>query len=278
MNPTPMSIDELKRMAGVIRCDIIEMICTAGAGHPGGSLSATDIVTALYFRVMRIDPANPRWPDRDRFVLSKGHACPVWYSALAERGYFDKKHLATLRRMGSILQGHPDMHKCPGIDMTVGSLGQGISAGLGMALAGKLRKKDYHVWVVVGDGESQEGSVWEAAMAAPKWKLDNFTVIVDRNHLQNDFCVDDEMPIEPLADKWRAFNWHVRDDRRALHGAGRGGARGRARTQGHPDRHHRRNGQGQGSLLHGKRGRLARQGALRVRGRPGAVRDQEVHL
>jgi len=209
MDQSRMSIEELKRMAGAIRCDIIEMICTAGAGHPGGSLSATDIVTALYFRVMRIDPANPRWPDRDRFVLSKGHACPVWYSALAERGYFDKKHLATLRRMGSILQGHPDMHKCPGIDMTVGSLGQGISAGLGMALAGKLRRKDYHVWVVVGDGESQEGSVWEAAMAAPKWKLDNFTVIVDRNHLQNDFCVDDEMPVEPLADKWRAFNWHV---------------------------------------------------------------------
>jgi transketolase len=204
-----MTIEELKRMAGIIRCDIIEMICTAGAGHPGGSLSATDVVTALYFRLMRIDPKNPGWPDRDRFILSKGHACPVWYAALAERGYFDKKHLATLRRMGSILQGHPDMHKCPGIDMTVGSLGHGFSAGLGMALAGKLRKKDYHVWVVIGDGESQEGSIWEAAMAAPKWKLDNLTVILDRNHLQNDYCVDDEMPIEPVVDKWRAFNWHV---------------------------------------------------------------------
>jgi transketolase len=209
MTHTPMSIDELKRMAGLIRCDIIEMICTAGAGHPGGSLSATDIVTALYFRLMRIDPQNPGWPDRDRFILSKGHACPVWYAALAERGYFDKKHLATLRRLGSILQGHPDMHKTPGVDMTVGSLGHGFSAGLGMALAGKLRKKDYHVWVVIGDGESQEGSIWEAAMAAPKWKLDNLTVILDRNHLQNDYCVDDVMPIEPVADKWRAFNWHV---------------------------------------------------------------------
>ena len=143
MSQESMSIDELKRMAGTIRCDIIEMTCTAAAGHPGGSLSATDIVTALYFRVMRIDPANPQWPDRDRFILSKGHACPAWYSALAERGYFDKKHLSTLRRLGSMLQGHPDMHKCPGIDMSVGSLGQGISAGLGMALAGKLRKKDY---------------------------------------------------------------------------------------------------------------------------------------
>jgi transketolase len=209
MTKTPMTIDELKRMAGIIRCDIIEMICTAGAGHPGGSLSAADILTALYFRLMRIDPKNPGWPDRDRFILSKGHACPVWYAALAERGYFDKSHLATLRRLNSILQGHPDMHKTPGIDMTVGSLGHGMSAGLGMALSARLRQKDYHTWVVVGDGESQEGSIWEAAMAAAKWKLDNFTVILDRNHLQNDGCVDDEMPIEPVADKWRAFGWHV---------------------------------------------------------------------
>ena len=199
----------LKERAQEVRFHVVDMIHAAQSGHPGGSLSAADIMTALYFDVLRIDPLRPQDPDRDRFVLSKGHACPVWYAALAERGYFDKKHLATLRRMGSILQGHPDMHKCPGIDMTVGSLGHGFSAGLGMALAGKLRKKDYHVWVVVGDGESQEGSVWEAAMAAPKWKLDNFTVIVDRNHLQNDFCVEDVMPVEPLADKWRAFGWHV---------------------------------------------------------------------
>jgi transketolase len=204
-----MTIEELKRMAGIIRCDIIEMICTAGAGHPGGSLSAADILTALYFRVMRIDPQKPNWPDRDRFILSKGHACPVWYAALAERGYFDKAHLATLRRLNSILQGHPDMHKTPGIDMTVGSLGHGMSAGLGMALSARLRQKDYHTWVVVGDGESQEGSIWEAAMATAKWRLDNFTVILDRNHLQNDGCVDDEMPIEPVGDKWRAFGWHV---------------------------------------------------------------------
>ena len=159
----PMSVDELKQMAAVIRCDIIEMICTAGAGHPGGSLSATDIVTALYFRMMRIDPMNPRWPERDRFILSKGHACPVWYAALAERGFYDKSHLGTLRRMGSILQGHPDMNKVPGIDMTTGSLGQGLSVGIGMALAGRLQELDFHVWVVIGDGESQEGSVWEAA-------------------------------------------------------------------------------------------------------------------
>jgi transketolase len=185
------------------------MICTAEAGHPGGSLSATDLVTALYFRLMRLDPQNPRWPDRDRFILSKGHACPVWYAALAERGFFDKSHLGTLRRMGSILQGHPDMNKVPGIDMTAGSLGQGLSAGIGMALAGKLQKKDYHVWVIVGDGESQEGSIWEAAMSAAKWKLDNITAILDRNNLQNDWHVDELMPIEPVADKWKAFGWHV---------------------------------------------------------------------
>jgi len=209
MKESAKSIEALKAMAAVIRCDIIEMIATAQAGHPGGSLSATDIVTALYFRVMRLDPARPDWPDRDRFILSKGHACPVWYSALAERGYFDKAHLGTLRRLNSILQGHPDMRKTPGVDMSVGSLGQGLSVGLGMALSGKLKGRDYHVWVVVGDGECQEGSVWEAAMAAPKWDLGNLTVIVDRNRLQNDTCVQDVMPVAPLADKWRAFGWHV---------------------------------------------------------------------
>ena len=173
MSISPMNVNELRKMAMIIRKDIIEMISTANAGHPGGSLSATDIVTALYFRIMRVDPDKPDWPDRDRFILSKGHACPVWYSALAEKGYFEKKHLGTLRKLNSILQGHADMKKTPGVDMTVGSLGQGISAGLGMALSGKLRKKDYHVWVIVVDGECQEGSVWEAAMAGPKWERKN---------------------------------------------------------------------------------------------------------
>lgn len=209
MNQTPMSVEELEQMAATIRCDIIEMICTAKAGHPGGSLSATDVVTALYFRSMRIDPENPGWADRDRFILSKGHACPVWYAALAERGFFDKSHLGTLRRLNSILQGHPDMHKTPGIDMTAGSLGHGLSAGVGMALSGKLRKKDYHVWIVIGDGESQEGSIWEAAMSAARWKLDNLTAVIDCNNLQNDSYVDQTMPIEPVVDKWRAFGWHV---------------------------------------------------------------------
>jgi transketolase len=209
MSQKPMSVEELEKMAVIIRCDIIDMICTAAAGHPGGSLSAADIVTALYFRVMRIDPENPDWPDRDRFILSKGHACPVWYAALAERGYFDKSHLKTLRQMGSILQGHPDMLKTPGIDMTAGSLGHGLPAGLGMALAGKLHQKDYHVFVIIGDGESQEGSIWEASMAAPNFKLDNLTAILDYNHLQNDYSLEDIMPIHPAVDKWRAFGWHV---------------------------------------------------------------------
>jgi len=209
MDQTPMNVEDLKKMAATIRCDIIDMICTAKAGHPGGSLSAADIVTALYFRLMRLDPKNPGWPDRDRFILSKGHACPVWYAALAERGFFDKSHLGTLRQLGSILQGHPTMKKTPGIDMTAGSLGHGLSAGLGMALSGKLRKKQYHVWVIIGDGESQEGSIWEAAMAAAKWKLDNLTAILDYNNLQNDYAVDEVMPIDPVADKWQAFGWNV---------------------------------------------------------------------
>jgi transketolase len=206
---TQASVAELQRIAAQVRINIIEMIAEANAGHPGGSLSATDIVTALYFRIMRIDPEHPDWPDRDRFILSKGHACPVWYAALAERGYFDKAHLKTLRKLNSILQGHADMKKTPGVDMTVGSLGQGFSAGIGMALSGKLREKDYHVWVMVGDGESQEGAIWEAAMSGAKWKLDNITVIVDKNRIQNDTFVNDVMPVDPLDDKWRAFGWNV---------------------------------------------------------------------
>lgn len=204
-----LSVEELKQKAIEVRQDIIHMISVAQAGHPGGSLSATDIITALYFRVMNVDPQNPQWEDRDRFILSKGHACPVWYATLCERGFFEKSHLDTLRKIDSILQGHADMKKTPGIDMTVGSLGQGICAGVGMALSGKLRKKDYHVWVMIGDGESQEGSIWEAAMAGAKWKLDNLTVIVDDNGIQNDTYVVDIMPVENLAEKWRAFHWHV---------------------------------------------------------------------
>jgi transketolase len=204
-----MTVQELEKQAIRIRQDILDMIYVAQAGHPGGSLSAADIVTALYFRVMRLDPANPQWPDRDRFILSKGHACPVWYAALANRGFFDRAHLKTLRRLDSLLQGHADMKKTPGIDMTVGSLGQGICAAVGMALSARLQKRTYHVWTMVGDGEMQEGSVWEAALAGAKWKLDNLTVIIDVNGLQNDSYTRSVMPVEPVAEKWRAFGWHV---------------------------------------------------------------------
>jgi transketolase len=208
INPS-YSILELKRIAAQIRTDILLMIYEAQAGHPGGSFSAADIVTALYFRVMRIDPENPHWEDRDRFILSKGHACPVWYAALVNRGYFERSHLYTLRKLNSLLQGHADMKKTPGVDMTVGSLGQGICVGLGMALAAKQQGKDFRVWVVIGDGEMQEGSVWEAAMAAPKWKLDNLIVILDKNRIQNDDFIEATMPIEPVREKWKAFNWNT---------------------------------------------------------------------
>ena len=199
----------LRAMAARIRCDVIRMIHRAQAGHPGGSLSAADVVTALYFRVMRIDPARPDWPDRDRFILSKGHACPVWYAALAERGYYPLANLGTLRALDSTLQGHPDMRKTRGIDMTAGSLGHGLSAGLGMALGGRLQGRDFHVWVVIGDGEMQEGAVWEAAMAAAGFGAGNLTAILDRNRIQNDDFCDRVMPVGEVADKWRAFGWRV---------------------------------------------------------------------
>ncbi|MEG6615140.1 transketolase [Peptococcaceae bacterium 1198_IL3148] len=202
-------LQQLQSIAKVIRRDIVTMLGEAGSGHPGGSLSATDIVTALYFAVMRINPDEPKWADRDRFVLSKGHAAPVLYAALAERGYFEPAHLKTLRKLGSKLQGHPDMNKVPGVDMSTGSLGQGLSAANGMALAGKLDQKDYRVYVLLGDGEAQEGQVWEAAMLAGHYKLDNLTAFLDHNKMQIDGPIEDVMSPEPLADKWRSFGWHV---------------------------------------------------------------------
>lgn len=202
-------LSQLEEQAKKIRQDIITMVGEAGSGHPGGSLSAADIVTALYFYLMRNDPANPKNPDRDRFVLSKGHAAPVLYAALAERGYFPKEEIHTLRKLGSKLQGHPDMNKVPGVEMSTGSLGQGLSVSVGMALAGKLDKKNYRVYTLLGDGESQEGMIWEAAMAAAHFKLDNLTAFLDYNGFQIDGPVSDIMNPEPLADKWRAFGWHV---------------------------------------------------------------------
>jgi len=202
-------IEKLKEKARDIRIDILKMITNAEAGHPGGSLSATDILTALYFNVMRIDPSNPRWENRDRFVLSKGHACPVLYATLAEKGYFDKSHLGKLRKLGSILQGHADMNKTPGVDMTVGSLGQGLGVGVGMALAAKYLGLDFHTWVLIGDGECQEGSIWEAALSGNKWNLSNLTAIIDNNGIGNDSFTKSTMPVEPLSKKWESFGWEV---------------------------------------------------------------------
>jgi transketolase len=206
---TTEDICYLTKKANDIRQDIIRMIHQAKAGHPGGALSATDIVTALYFYVMRVDPRNPDWEERDRFILSKGHACPVWYAALAEKGYFEINHLDTLRKFHSILQGHPDMKKTPGIDMTSGSLGNGLSIGVGMALAAKRKDQNYNVYVMLGDGEVQEGMVWEGAMAGAHYNLDNLTVIVDYNGLQVDGWNKEVMNIDPLVDKWQAFGWSV---------------------------------------------------------------------
>ncbi len=202
-------IDELKSRAGEIRKDIISMLGRAGSGHPGGSLSAADIVTALYFKVMRIDPQNPGKPGRDRFILSKGHAAPVLYAALAQRGYFPREELFSLRKLGSRLQGHPDMKKLPGVDMSTGSLGQGLSVANGIALAGRLDGLDYRVYVLLGDGEIQEGQIWEAAMAAAHYRLDNITAFLDHNGMQIDGPTGEVMSPEPVADKWRSFGWDV---------------------------------------------------------------------
>jgi len=204
-----MTVQDLKEKAKTIRKHIICMTREAGSGHPGGSLSAVEIVTALYFKVMKIDPQNPRWEDRDRFILSKGHAAPVLYAALAERGFFPVEELYRLRKLGSILQGHPDMKVTPGVDMTTGSLGQGLSAANGMALAGKLNKKNYRVYVLLGDGEIQEGQIWEAALTSSHYKLDNLTAVLDNNGLQIDGTNDEVKCINPIEEKWKAFGWHV---------------------------------------------------------------------
>lgn len=202
-------IQSLKKIANTVRQDIIKMLAESGSGHPGGSLSAVEILTALYFGEMKINPENPKWEDRDRFVLSKGHGAPVLYAVLAERGYFEKKHLMTLRKTGSILQGHPNMNDTPGVDMSTGSLGQGLSVSNGMALAGKLDKKDYRVYVLLGDGELEEGQVWEAAMTSAHYKLDNLTAFVDYNGLQIDGPVSEVMNPNPIGDKFKAFGWNV---------------------------------------------------------------------
>ncbi len=195
--------------AKAIRRDIIKMLGEAGSGHTGGSLSAADIVACLYFWEMQLDPARPEWPGRDRFVLSKGHAAPVLYAALAEKGFFPREHLDTLRKFGSPLQGHPDMTKLAGVEACTGSLGQGISWAVGMALAGRIDKRDYRVYTLLGDGELEEGMVWEAAMAAAHYRLDNLLALVDYNGLQIDGRITEVMSPEPIADKFTAFGWHT---------------------------------------------------------------------
>ena len=200
---------ELQITANEVRKGIVTAVHSAKAGHPGGSLSAADIFTYLYFEEMNIDPKNPKKPDRDRFVLSKGHTAPGLYSTLAQRGYFPVEDLKTLRHLGSYLQGHPDMKHIPGVDMSSGSLGQGISAAVGMALSAKLTNDDYRVYALLGDGEIQEGQIWEAAMWAGHRKLDNLVVIVDNNNLQIDGSVEDVCSPYPIDKKFEAFNFHV---------------------------------------------------------------------
>ena len=204
-----MTTAELKKTANEVRKGIIKSTHAAKSGHPGGSLSAADVFTYLYFVELNVDPKNPKDENRDRFVLSKGHVAPGYYSTLAERGFFPKEDLLTLRHVGSYLQGHPDMKKIPGVDMSSGSLGQGISAAVGMALAAKLQNKDYRTYTLLGDGEIQEGQVWEAAMFAGARKLDNLVVVVDNNGLQIDGKVEDVCSPYPIDKKFEAFGWHV---------------------------------------------------------------------
>jgi len=208
MTTRAVSLDELKRIANRMRIDIVKMIGAAGSGHPGGSLSAVEVLTALYFGgVLRHDPRNPQWPDRDRFLLSKGHGCPVLYATYAEAGYIDRALLMTLRKLGSPLQGHPDKRMLPILEASTGSLGQGISIGIGIALAARMDKRDFHTFVMVGDGEVQEGQIWEAAMFGGYHKLANLTVIVDNNQQQLDDFTSKILDLSPLAEKWLSFGW-----------------------------------------------------------------------
>lgn len=202
-------LKELYALSYYLRKQAITMVHRAKTGHAAPALSMAELITTLYFEKMRLDPSNPKWTNRDRFVLSKGHACPIYYAALAKRGFFSEKVLETYRDLDSSLQGHPDMRKVPGCDMTTGSLGNGVSAALGMALLGKREAKDYRVFALAGDGEIQEGIVWEAIMAATHYKLDNFILLIDRNGLQSGGNTDSIMNIESLEEKFKAFNWNV---------------------------------------------------------------------
>ena len=209
MNRPQLDINELKEIANRIRIDVVKMIAFSGIGHVGGSASIAEILTVLYFHEMRIEFGNPDFPDRDRFVLSKGHGCPALYAIFPRVGFIAEDLLWTLHDIDSPLQMHPELGVCPGIEMSTGALGQGLSAGIGMALGARMMKRDFRVYVLIGDGESNEGQIWEAAMSAPRYHLDNLVAIIDYNK----FCLSDRMqnvmPLEPLADKWTAFGWHV---------------------------------------------------------------------
>jgi len=206
-----LGVEDLKKKAQEIRREIIRMLAEAGSGHPGGSLSATDILACLFFNVMNHDPKNPKWADRDRFVISKGHGAPAVYATLALAGYFPKEELLTLRKIGSRLQGHPDVRKLPMLEASTGSLGQGLSAGIGMALARRIDKKDYYVYVLLSDGETNEGQTWEAAAMAAHHKIDHLIAILDYNKFQLDGAVKDIIDPEPLRRKWESFRWHVQE-------------------------------------------------------------------
>ena len=203
------TIANLKKQATILRRHVLRMTHNVQSGHPGGSLSCADIVTALYFHILRVDPQHPRSPDRDRFVMSKGHACPVWYAALAERGFFPVDELLTFRKIDSRLQGHPEMGTTPGIENAAGAEGQGLSFSVGLALAARLDHAPWRVYCLMGDGEQDVGQTWEAAMAAAKYGLDNLTAIIDRNGIQQEGRTEEIMPLEPLGDKWKAFGWNV---------------------------------------------------------------------
>lgn len=209
VSPRSYNKEQLVRASKEIREKILLTLAEAGSGHPGGSLSAVEIVVTLYLQRMRHDPSNPTWRERDRFLLSKGHAAPLLYSVLAKCGYFDERELSTLRKLGSRLQGHPDPSKLPGVEIPGGPEGIGLSQGIGMALAARLDGLPSRVYVLLGDGELNEGEVWEAAMAASKFKLDNLAAIVDRNGIQQDGLTEEIMPVEPVSAKWRAFNWNT---------------------------------------------------------------------
>ncbi len=210
-NLPQLDVKPLGERAKAIRNHIIRMLAKSGSGHPGSSLSTVDLLVTLFYNKLRHNPQMPAWPDRDRFILSKGHACPALYAVLAERGYFEVSKLDTLRQFGSMLQGHPCMKTTPGIEISGGSLGQGLSVGIGIALAARLDKKDYRTYVMLGDGELEEGQVWEAAMAASHFKMDNLCAIIDQNDLQIDGPIRDIMSPHPIPDKWKSFGWHTRE-------------------------------------------------------------------